>query len=230
MADSVKNTKLTSVVRESSIVWCQETMPPWVPLSFALGLCTPSLYFPTSTFFIRWLFEPQKITSRRSLVVGWREAKPCARAISAARTGDTQSLRPDEKRPAPQPLQTELGDCLCAEVDKGIQTLILVVDGPRQESRALNWASTVHPGLDVHVASTPGALVSLLRASGAPLGSACGPPPGLKRKHGPDDERAPAQEAAIPRSDQVMHATPVSSRFMSTVPSRLPHFAGIAAR
>mmetsp|Transcript_52239 Transcript_52239/g.125811 ORF Transcript_52239/g.125811 Transcript_52239/m.125811 type:complete len:247 (+) Transcript_52239:3-743(+) len=209
----------------NTMVWCQETLPDWLPAGLAVGLCTPPLFFQTSVWFIRWLFEPpcpsERITSPKTLVVGWREAKPCTQAILARRTGDTRGLRPDQKRPAFQPLHAETGECSLRGKETAIQTVIVVVDGERQEARALKWARDGHEGLDVHVVSTPSAFRSLLQAVGVPRGLFYSPPPGLECRHIPTcrlTHQSEEQDTGILRSSpmSVLWASPS----MRTIPQR----------
>jgi len=60
-----------------------------------------SLHFPGHVHFARWLFAQRRgaVTPWAILVASWREAKPCAMAIAAARTGCCDGLRLDERRP-----------------------------------------------------------------------------------------------------------------------------------
>jgi hypothetical protein len=62
--------------------------------------------FSNTASFIHWLFSQSRgdITPWATLVVGWREAKPCAMAISAAISGDANKLRPDARRPELEPV------------------------------------------------------------------------------------------------------------------------------
>ena len=71
-------------------------------------------FFGSPSSFTRWYFERPKQARRApegssrpagqargaALVTGWREAKPCAAAIKAAMTGNTDALRNDCKRRA----------------------------------------------------------------------------------------------------------------------------------
>lgn len=112
------------------------------------------VHFPTTACFTRWLFEQPRgeVTPWGVLVVGWREAKPSAMGLRAARTGDIAGLRPDARRPQLVPI---VGD-RCQYVHVAVESMIIVVEKPQYEERALAWvnesgANTV--GFDIHVAS-----------------------------------------------------------------------------
>jgi hypothetical protein len=59
-----------------------------------------SLYFEGHVHFARWLFSQRRgaVNPWAILVASWREAKPCAMAIAAARTGCCDGLRVDSRR------------------------------------------------------------------------------------------------------------------------------------
>lgn len=57
--------------------------------------------FPSATQFSRWLFAQERgpdVVPWSVLIVGWREAKPCVKAIDAAATGKDGNLREDSRR------------------------------------------------------------------------------------------------------------------------------------
>jgi len=217
---------------QSTIVWCQEALPDWLPAKFATSVCAPALFFPASTSLIRWLFEPphpsEGVMTQKTLVVGWREAKPCAQAIFALRTGDTHGLRPDQKRWASRPLLGANSECLCREKEKAILTIIVVVDGPRQEARARKWATGSIDSVDVHVASTPRALLSLLQAKGGALGLSYSLPPGLECQHLPKDGPTTELEEQDTSKQSCSPTSPVLAQrwqggaIMCTTPPPLP--------
>mmetsp|Transcript_112698 Transcript_112698/g.291185 ORF Transcript_112698/g.291185 Transcript_112698/m.291185 type:complete len:327 (-) Transcript_112698:89-1069(-) len=80
--------------------------------------------FETADKLIRWLFSQPRgkhVVPWATLVVGWREAKPCAMALGAARSGDVSHLRPDARRPLLQPLAGEVAD----EVNLAVRQVII---------------------------------------------------------------------------------------------------------
>lgn len=94
--------------------------------------------FDASTKFDRWLFEQRRgaVTPSAVLVVGWREAKPCAMAMHAARTSDVSQLRPDARRGELQPV---IGNSPDGQVHIAVGPMIIVVRRPEQHNRVLKW-------------------------------------------------------------------------------------------
>jgi len=112
------------------------------------------IYFQTPARFTRWLFEQPRgeVVPWALLITGWREAKPCAMAINAVRSGDTSQLRPDGKR---QDLQQIFG-VPGQRVETAIEAMIVVVGKSKDEGRVVQWArDSGHKlsQLDIHVAS-----------------------------------------------------------------------------
>mmetsp|Transcript_136503 Transcript_136503/g.435942 ORF Transcript_136503/g.435942 Transcript_136503/m.435942 type:complete len:295 (+) Transcript_136503:63-947(+) len=119
----------------------------------------------TPALFARWLFaQPRgEVDPGVVLVVGWREAKPCAMAIEAARTGDTQQMRPDARRPT---LPEAIGGPRPRECAVAVKTMIIKVGGrPLQRDRALHWARGegrgMMRGVEIKVASNDSDLKNL---------------------------------------------------------------------
>jgi hypothetical protein len=96
--------------------------------------------FLTPTLFTRWLFgQPRGTANLQSvLVTGWRESKPCAMALVAARLGDANQLRPDSRRPDLMPVYPPL--IANEEAEIVIKTLVIVTQTPDQAARAPKWA------------------------------------------------------------------------------------------
>lgn len=131
-------------LQEPRVVWCEATeggdpAAEAAALLAAAELQTlPALdYFDASTKFGRWLFEQPRgqIAPSAVLISGWREAKPCAMAIHAARSGDLGLLRPDARRGELQPLT---GNPL-GQVGVAIGAMIVVVRRPDQANRVAKW-------------------------------------------------------------------------------------------
>jgi len=159
------------------VLWCEAkpTMQMEVMEAIAsyFGDQQPQfVHFQTPPRFTRWLFEQPRgeVSPWALLVVGWREAKPSAMAIGAARTGDTSSLRPDAKRP---PLPPITGDPK-GQVGVAVESMIIMLEKPEHEERVITWAKEGGKGiadLDVHVASSVPSLrtvVETLKSAKAP--------------------------------------------------------------
>lgn len=101
------------------------------------------LYFSTPVKFTRWLFQQRRgeVSPWAVLVAGWREAKPCLLAIRAARSGDSNSLRPDARRPQ---LRTAAGFMPRHRSEDGglsiaVGKMVVLMEKPQQESRIEAW-------------------------------------------------------------------------------------------
>mmetsp|Transcript_88002 Transcript_88002/g.249313 ORF Transcript_88002/g.249313 Transcript_88002/m.249313 type:complete len:252 (+) Transcript_88002:77-832(+) len=122
------------------VIWCEakisETSSKWLKQSHL-----PSLHFRAHVHFCRWLFDQPRggVEPWAALVCPWREAKPCAAAIRAAATGDTERLRSDLRRPA-LPATAQKAGGKAAKV--AIRKMIIIVDTPEQEVRALAWIAS----------------------------------------------------------------------------------------
>jgi len=88
---------------ERMLIWCEskpiggDSSVSDTEKAFSPGRC---LHFQSAPHFTRWLFEQERgpdVLPQAVLVCGPREAKPCAQALLAARTGDHHGLRVDEK-------------------------------------------------------------------------------------------------------------------------------------
>lgn len=141
------------------VLWCeakptrqQEVMEA---LAAHYGAARPQLvYLETTSRFTRWLFEQPRgeVTPWALLVCGWREAKPCATAIAAARTGDVSQLRPDARRPQLPPVTGSPED---GAVGVALQSMLVVLEKAKEEARVVMWAEDsgrATAGLDIHVA------------------------------------------------------------------------------
>mmetsp|Transcript_64906 Transcript_64906/g.141451 ORF Transcript_64906/g.141451 Transcript_64906/m.141451 type:complete len:208 (-) Transcript_64906:312-935(-) len=120
------------------------------------------LCFPTATSFTRWLFAQDRGGLRPwcVLLAGWREARPCAAAIAAAR-GEPRRLRYDAKRPE---LRAPLGGACAGEVNAAVGPMLLFVSGERQVVAATEWASNSFEaaGLQLQIASSDGKVAESL--------------------------------------------------------------------
>lgn len=131
------------------------------------------LCFNSSVEFIRWLFgqcadEPGR---KATLVTGWREAKPCVSAFQATRSGCTEHLRPDAKRP-----EIRMQEGAPAEGGGGVdfEQLIVVPSieqsnsvQKRQQAKAMKWKwaqseEVSSESLNINVATTVNELASFL--------------------------------------------------------------------
>lgn len=150
------------------VLWCeakptrqQESM---AALATYFGDDVPHfVYFQTPARFTRWLFDQPRgaVVPWAVLVVGWREAKPCAMAIGAARSGDVTPLRPDARRPMLQPVLGELSD----QVGVAVEAMIIMLEKPEQEARVVMWANSGGSriaSLDIHVAGDNTSMHSLI--------------------------------------------------------------------
>mmetsp|Transcript_22966 Transcript_22966/g.34432 ORF Transcript_22966/g.34432 Transcript_22966/m.34432 type:complete len:242 (+) Transcript_22966:71-796(+) len=155
------------------IVVCQSSraeeklQPAIANLGCAGHSSRPVLYFSSAQEFARWLFGqhdggmPDTI-----LVTGWREAKPCAAAVLAVRSGHVEHLRPDAKRPQ---LAVRDGGKGGMDAFGGIRTnvaigMVVVVPSresatvlKRQRAQAAEWATREDTdGLSLQVVVTQG--------------------------------------------------------------------------
>lgn len=127
------------VLQHGKVMWCIEKPPTWLNKGM-LPSVSGDKSFGDSVSFTRWLFsQPRGLgVFGGALLVGWREAKPCAQAIYAARTGDTRGLREDGKRPAlldPQ-AGTKVVD---RAVAVAVKKMIILVE-PYRIADAIKWA------------------------------------------------------------------------------------------
>lgn len=110
-------------------------------------------FFDANTKFSRWLFEQPRgaVIPFAHLVVGWREAKPCAMALAAARTGDVTLLRPDARRPDLAPLIGHPSQ----PVHIAVAGMIIYLRKKEQRDRALKWVKVegaAMAGMNIEVA------------------------------------------------------------------------------
>lgn len=141
------------------ILWCEAKPTRQQEVIEALAsyytTARPQLvYLETTSRFTRWLFEQPRgdVKPWALLVCGWREAKPCAMAIGAARTGDVSVLRPDARRPELPPIT---GSPQSGMVGVAIESMIVVLGKDKEEARVVMWAGDsgkAMAGLDIHVA------------------------------------------------------------------------------
>eukprot|EP00413_Alexandrium_margalefii_P021549 CAMPEP_0204564804 /NCGR_PEP_ID=MMETSP0661-20131031/35108_1 /ASSEMBLY_ACC=CAM_ASM_000606 /TAXON_ID=109239 /ORGANISM="Alexandrium margalefi, Strain AMGDE01CS-322" /LENGTH=247 /DNA_ID=CAMNT_0051572493 /DNA_START=134 /DNA_END=874 /DNA_ORIENTATION=+ len=135
-------------------------MPAWLPEDLS-STTAPHQVFEAHTYFTRWLFQPLATFGvlRGTVIVGWREAKPCLQSILAVHTGSTDGLRPDMHRPA-----------LKQAKDYGWAQAtwrMIVLLEPRQRERALNWAAKSAEGsVNILVACSLQQLAEALRIAG----------------------------------------------------------------
>jgi len=170
-ATSPERTTSEGPALDPTVVWCQtagtdeassvETMVNQVGANER----APVHACETPALFARWLFAQPRGEVERGvvLVVGWREAKPCAMAIEAACTGDTQQMRPDARRPM---LPEAIGGPSPTECAVAVKTMIIKVGGrPVQRDRALHWARSegrgMMRGVEIKVASNDSDLKNL---------------------------------------------------------------------
>lgn len=108
--------------------------------------------FVSPAYFIRWLFEQPRgndVEPWAVLVTTWRHAKPCAGAITAARTGHVVGLRADGQRP-------KLRKAGIGPLKSVMAAVVLVVEDAAQAKKAWRWAesegwATMQVPVTVHV-------------------------------------------------------------------------------
>lgn len=128
------------------------------------------MYFRGHVHFTRWLFMQPRgaVQPFAVLVVSWREAKPCAVAIGAARSGKVDALRIDSKRPELPEITGEVPpDGL---VGIAISSVIILAEDEEQQTRALQWAARKGnhmTSLDIQIAQTAGEQQTATLAAGA---------------------------------------------------------------
>jgi len=140
--------------RLSTLVLClansSEYMAPLESMAEVFQM-NPLIHLQTSVKFTRWLFQQPRgsITPQTTLIVGWREAKPCVSAIMAASTGCTEGLRPDDRRPQLNPVceSPKSG----GRVQVAVQTLIILLETSKQRGRTLAWAKSFKDDLSLDV-------------------------------------------------------------------------------
>lgn len=133
--------------------------------------------------FARWMFKQVRgphIVPWVTLVVGWREAKPCVDAIEAAATGRDCGLRQDASRT----LRAATGDTAgSARVKVAVSTVIIAVHNARQKAKADRFIAT-YSGADatqktdlkITVACGADELLALAAAALSPAKAADHPP------------------------------------------------------
>mmetsp|Transcript_84493 Transcript_84493/g.243955 ORF Transcript_84493/g.243955 Transcript_84493/m.243955 type:complete len:329 (-) Transcript_84493:56-1042(-) len=139
------------------VIWCEAkpTNQEEVMSALSSHYCTQHrqvVHFNTPARFTHWLFEQARgdILPWALLVTGWREAKPCAMAIGACRSGDVSKLRPDARRPQLQPI---LGSP--EHVQTAIESIVIVLEKSKDETPVANWAKEggyAIAQLDIYVA------------------------------------------------------------------------------
>ncbi|CAK0891314.1 unnamed protein product, partial [Prorocentrum cordatum] len=133
--------------RPAEIIWCAESTGEWASelrkhaagiglqgeLMARGGLSSSILSVPK---FTRWMFNQMRgpeVVPWVTLVVGWREAKPCVDAVEAAATGRDSRLRQDSSRM----LRAATGDTAgAARVQVAVSTVIIAAHDARQKARA----------------------------------------------------------------------------------------------
>lgn len=150
------------------VLWCEATPTHEVQAMEALegyyGSYRPQVvHFWSPARFTRWLFgQPRgEVEPWALLIVGWREAKPSAMAIAAARSGDTSALRPDARCPQLQPLQGKP-----AEVQVAVEAMIIMLEKPEHHDRVAAWAKDGGrqlAGMEIHVASDAATLAQAVK-------------------------------------------------------------------
>jgi len=124
--------------------------------------------FESTAQFTRWLFGQPRgdLNPWVVLVVGWREAKPCAMAVEAACTGDVSQLRPDARRPTLQPASGAPKPRANVAVK---QMIIKVGNKLEQEERAIFWARhegrRMMGGLDIKITNDMAEVQSLVASA-----------------------------------------------------------------
>lgn len=97
------------------------------------------LHFQSHVHFARWLFKQRRgaVTPWAILITSWREAKPCAIAIAAARTGCCNGLRLDDRRP---PLRNCLGAIEPEQLaNVAVSCMIVMLSDGQCTPKAANW-------------------------------------------------------------------------------------------
>eukprot|EP00440_Ansanella_granifera_P058799 gb/GFBE01063734.1/.p1 GENE.gb/GFBE01063734.1/~~gb/GFBE01063734.1/.p1 ORF type:complete len:285 (+),score=48.59 gb/GFBE01063734.1/:1-855(+) len=144
------------------LLWCEGNADKRTEQTKALKerFCHSSFsHFGSPSNFTRWLFEQgagSVIESSAVLVVGWREAKPCGAAITAAITGNTDGLRKDCKRP-------ELWEA--GRDSNVVKAMIIIPESQKHIKRAADWIqseSALRQGVDLQLALDPSQLVNVL--------------------------------------------------------------------
>lgn len=129
------------------ILWCQAEAEPagyneLLGRLLAVGIPVASwLVFDDSTKFCRWLFKQPRgaVPSDSVLVSGWRETKPCAMALRAARSGDVSALRPDARRSLLlSPVVSTNGD---PRVHLVVDSVVVSTSSVEQRDKAQSWIS-----------------------------------------------------------------------------------------
>jgi len=89
--------------------------------------------------FARWIFVQRRgaVTPWSILVASWREAKPCAMAITAAQTGCCDGLRLDDRRPRLRKCSGTLGLGQLANV--AVSRMIVILADGECTPKAAKW-------------------------------------------------------------------------------------------
>eukprot|EP00933_Yihiella_yeosuensis_P040832 TRINITY_DN35239_c0_g1_i2.p1 TRINITY_DN35239_c0_g1~~TRINITY_DN35239_c0_g1_i2.p1 ORF type:complete len:251 (+),score=51.64 TRINITY_DN35239_c0_g1_i2:266-1018(+) len=166
-SNSANATSNSSDSRQPMLLWCEADPSQHAESIEALAQNFRHqrfLYFQTPVKLTRWLFEQRRghVTPWSVLVVGWREAKPCASAIAAAKSGCTERLRPDARRPQ---LRHLTGTHQAAPVvNTAVSTMVVILEKVSQETRAKQWAlgDGKDCGIKIHVVHSAQQLFSLV--------------------------------------------------------------------
>ena len=171
--------------QDLQIVWCEASDDGNAAAESASLMAEIDLVQPqalqlldASTKFGRWLFEQPRgeIVPSAVLVAGWREAKPCAMAIHAARSGDISQLRPDARRGELQPIT---GNPI-GQNEVAVGTMVVIVRRPEQQKRVIKWVmieGRKMTNIDIQVAFDLGSLQTFVRQA---LSTAIGTPAALE--------------------------------------------------
>jgi len=159
------------------VIVCQETSASekLQPVMRKLGY-RDIVYFSSAQVLARWLINRHH-DGDIILVTGWREAKPCAAAIRAVRSGHVERLRPDAKMPHLTVREGNKGgmDAVAgSNASDAIGRMVVVVPNgqnpemlKRQRAKAAKWATSEDArGLlfDVTVTTGTAYLASALEA------------------------------------------------------------------
>jgi hypothetical protein len=98
-----------------------------------------SLHFQGHVHFARWIFAQRRgaVTPWSILIASWREAKPCAMAIAAARTGCCDGLRLDDRRPQLRKCSGTLDLGQLANV--AVSGMIVILADGERTAKAVKW-------------------------------------------------------------------------------------------
>mmetsp|Transcript_41640 Transcript_41640/g.107751 ORF Transcript_41640/g.107751 Transcript_41640/m.107751 type:complete len:490 (+) Transcript_41640:62-1531(+) len=123
--------------------------------------------FPSPMTFTRWLFGQPRgdVPASYTLVVGWREAKPCFSAIQAAITGNTEDLRRDARRgPLPPPTVRDPSMSVPENFNTVVGSLVVLLKGANV-GKVIEWTKQCSlrlPRLRAFTALSDNHLIELL--------------------------------------------------------------------